>query len=124
YDELFRGGKITVVQVDQVFQQFQQARANVAQSEATLETSLDRFKLSLGLPPRIPVELDDSVLNPFILVDAKLDGLREEINSYQKARNRDLDAPPALADLRAQYQEFDALAGRVAPFLATVPREL
>src|SRR5262249_4795717 len=118
------GGKITVVQVDQVFQQFLQARANVAQSEATLETSLDRFKLLLGLPPRIPVDLDDSVLGPFILVDPKLDTLREEINAYQKARNRDLDAPPALADLRRQYQEFESLASRVAPFADAVAHEL
>src|SRR5262245_40356618 len=124
YEELFRGGKITVVQVDQVFQQYQQARANVAQSEATLETSLDRFKLLLGLPPRIPVDLDDSVLGPFILVDPKLDTLREETNAYQKARNRDLDAPPALADLRKQYLEFESLAGRVAPFTDEVAREL
>ncbi|HKA07247.1 MAG TPA: TolC family protein, partial [Gemmataceae bacterium] len=124
YEELFRGGKITVVQVDQVFQQFQQARANVAQSEATLETSLDRFKLLLGLPPRIPVDLDDSVLSPFILVDPKLDALREETNSYQKARNRDLDAPPTLAQLKTQYQDFDALTSRVAPFIDTVAREL
>jgi outer membrane protein TolC len=124
YEELFRGGKITIVQVDQVFQGFQQARAGVAQAEAGLQTSLDQFKLLLGLPPRIPIDLDDSVLNPFVLVDAKLDALREEIDAYQKARNRDLGAPPAVADLRRQYQEFDDLAQRVVPFLDAVGREL
>ena len=124
YEELFRGGKITVVQVDQIFQQFQQARASVAQAEASLQTSLDQFKLILGLPPRIPIELDDSVLNPFTLVDPKLDALREEIDAYLKARNRDLDAPPALADLQAQYREFDTLAGRIDPFIDSILREL
>jgi len=124
YEELFRGGKITVVQVDQVFQQFQQARASVAQAEAALQTSLDQFKLVLGLPPRIPIDLDDSVLSPFTLVDAKLDALRDEVDAFLKARNRDLDAPPQLAPLQTQYRDFDALAGRLDPFIDAIVREL
>ncbi|HJZ94333.1 MAG TPA: TolC family protein [Gemmataceae bacterium] len=124
YEELFRGGKITVVQVDQVFQSFQQGRLGVAQAEATLQTSLDQFKFVLGLPPRIPVALDDSVLGPFVLVDPKLEGLRDEIDSYQKARNRDLGSPPPVANLRRQYQEFGALAGRLVPFFNAVGKEL
>jgi outer membrane protein TolC len=124
YEELFRGGKITVVQVDQVFQQFQQARASVAQAEATLQTALDQFKLVLGLPPRIPIDLDDSVLSPFTLVDAKLDALRDEVDAFLKARNRDLDAPPPLAALQPQYRDFDALAGRLDPFIDAILREL
>jgi len=124
YEELFRGGKITVVQVDQVFQQFQQARASVAQTEATLQTSLDQFKIILGLPPRIPIELDDSVLNPFTLVDPKLDALRDEIDAYRKARNRDLDAPPPIATLQAQYREFEAVAERLDPFIDAIAQEL
>jgi len=124
HEELFRGGKISIVQLDQVFQAYQQARAGVAQVDASRQTSLDTFKLILGLPPRIPVELDDSPLNPFVLSDPKLDALQEEIDAYQRARNRDLGAPPPVADLRAQYRELDALAGRLAPFIEAVVQEL
>jgi outer membrane protein TolC len=124
HEELFAGGKISIVQLDQVFQAFQAARAGVAQAAAGAQTSLDAFKIVLGLPPRIPVELDDSPLVPFVLVDPKLDAFREQIDAYQRARNRDLGAPPPLADLRAQYRELDALAERVAPFVEAVLGEL
>ena len=35
-------------------------------AETELETDLDAYKLRLGLPPEIPVRLDDSLLEPFI----------------------------------------------------------
>jgi outer membrane protein TolC len=124
HEALLPGGKITTVQVDQAFQAFQQARATVAQSEATLQTQFDQFKLLLGLPPHVPIELDDSFLNPFVLSDPKLDALRETIDVYLKARYRDLDEPPALADLRKQYQELDMLVGKTLPFIDSVGREL
>lgn len=124
HEALLPGGKITTVQVDQAFQAYQQARAAVAQAEATLQTSLDSFKLQLGLPPRIPIELDDSVLDPFILVDPKIDALREAIDAFQKARYRDLDAPPPLADLRTQFREFDELIEQTRPKIAVVRQEL
>ncbi|MBO0700946.1 MAG: TolC family protein, partial [Zavarzinella sp.] len=124
HEELFAGGKISIVEMDRVFQAYQQARAGVAQTTAGGQTALDSFKLVLGLPPRIPVELDDGPLAPFVLVDPKLEALREQIDLYQRARNRDLGAPPPLADLRAQYRELDALADRVAPFIESVIREL
>ncbi len=124
HEALLPGGKITTVQVDQAFQGYQTARASVAQSEATLQTSLDQFKLLLGIPPHIPIELDDSVLNPFVLTDSKLDALREAIDRFQKARYRDLDTPPTLADLRNQYREFNGLTERTMPFVEAVGVEL
>src|SRR4051794_11065556 len=62
HEALLPGGRITTVQVDQAFQGYQQARQSVAQAEAGLATELDGFKLVLGLPPRIPIELDETAL--------------------------------------------------------------
>lgn len=124
HEELFRGGKKSIVQVDQAFQAFLLARLNVTRGEATLQASLDQFKLRLGIPPRIPVVLDDAVLKPFVLVDPKLAAARDEIETYQKARNRDIDAAPLLAELRQAFVEFEALAGRVEAFVGAVAAEL
>jgi outer membrane protein TolC len=124
HEAILLGGKITTVQVDQVFQGYQSARAGVAQAEAGLQTSLDQYKILLGLPPHVPVELDDTPLTPFVLVDPKLEGQRDAVDAYQKARNRDIDAPPTLADLRKQYEEFVTLTDRVQPFVEAVAREL
>jgi outer membrane protein TolC len=124
HEALLPGGKITTVQVDQAFQGYQQARQSVAQADASLQTQLDGFKLLLGLPPRFPVELDDSFLNPFVLADPKLEALRDELDLFQKARNRDVDAAPALLDLHKQYHEFDALLAKLLPFVDQITREL
>ena len=91
------------------FRAIKQRERRSCKTEATLQTALDQFKIQLGLPPRIPIELDDSVLNPFVLVDPKLDAFREQIDVFQQARYRDLDTPPTVADLRSQYAEFDGL---------------
>jgi len=124
HEALLPGGKITTVQVDQAFQGYQQARQSVAQAEAALQSELDSFKLLLGLPPHVPVELDDSPLNPFVLADPKLEALRDQIDLYQKERYRNVDAPPTLVNLRAQYRRFDELAERLLPFTDVVAREL
>ena len=43
---------------------------------------------------------------------------------YQKARYRDLDTPPTLAALRAQFGEFSRLVGQTLPFVDSVGEEL
>ena len=75
-------------------------------------------------PPHVPIDLDDSFLNPFVLNDPKLDALCEAMDIYLKTRYRDLDESPTLADLRKQYQGLDLLIGQSLPFLESVGREL
>jgi outer membrane protein TolC len=66
----------TILERDQVAQQFQASQLNLLQSEAQLQTQLDLYKIQLGLPPEMKIRLDDSVLQPFQLNDPKLDALR------------------------------------------------
>jgi outer membrane protein TolC len=124
YQVLLEGGKVSTVQVDQVFRNFLSARLGVAQAEATLQTSLDFFKLRLGLPPRIPIELDDSQLSQFQLTDKGLDDLREETAQFQSARNRELNALPTLASLRESFATFRELLKRTPVQFARVKAQL
>lgn len=55
-------GEIPELQVSQVRQQLITAQTRVIQAELSLRDSLDRFKLQLGVPPIVPLELDDSYL--------------------------------------------------------------
>ena len=84
YYELFRGGRRSVVELDQFFQSLQQARLGVIEAELGLENALDGYKLQLGLPPRIPVELDDSLLDQFVLTDPSLEKLRDDLDKFQR----------------------------------------
>jgi hypothetical protein len=87
YQELFRGGRLSVVDVDQLFQGVLSARLGVIQSELALQTALDQFKLRLGLPPRLPVEIDDRYLNQFVLTDPAVEQVRDAVDGFERARN-------------------------------------
>lgn len=112
YLVLFQGGRTQVTNVDQVYQALLSARRDVISAEIELQNSLDRYKLSLGLPPRLAVELDDTPLNRFILVDAAVDKLREEIDAFERKRKSELDAPPTEAVLRESLETLGKFADR------------
>jgi hypothetical protein len=124
YYELFRGGRRSVVELDQFFQSLQQARLGVVTAELQLEAALDAFKLQLGLPPRIPVELDDSLLDQFVLTDPELEALRDGVEAFQRERLRELDEAPPADDLRGHFATLRGLADRVPDALGQAVADL
>ncbi|OWK36049.1 hypothetical protein FRUB_08612 [Fimbriiglobus ruber] len=113
YKELFRGGRASVVELDQFFQSYLTARSAVLDADIALQSAQDAFKLRLGLPPRIPVELDDALLSRFVLTDPAADKLRDDLEAFQRARLAELGAAPPVADLKAQYAALRGLAGQI-----------
>ncbi len=113
YSELFRGGRASVVELDQFFQSLQAARQSVTDAEAALQSALDTFKLRLGLPPRFRVELDDGPLRQFVLTDPALDRFRDDLDAFQRERLKDLDAPPPAEELRRHFATLRRFADMV-----------
>lgn len=68
------GGGFSKLQVDQVEQQLNTARLTLLQAEINYQDSLDQFKLQLGLPTDLPIELDLAALEP----------ITKQIRGYQK----------------------------------------
>lgn len=124
YQKLFEGGRTQVTNVDQVYQALLSARRDVISTEIELQNSLDRFKILLGIPPRIPVELDDSPLNRFILVDPAVDRLREELDQFERSRKSELDAPPNLDELKKSIETLKNLSDRTDGVVSTSERAL
>lgn len=124
YDELFRGGRASVVELDQFYQSWQAARQSVVDARVALETAEDSFKLRLGVPPRIPVELDDALLNQFVLTDPRLEAVRDDLEAFQRARFAELDAPPTAANLRRYFDALRGVAGRVAAGAESVAADM
>jgi outer membrane protein TolC len=124
YYELFRGGRRSVVELDQIFQSLLQARLAVIQSEVGLQNSLDRFKTQLGLPPRIPVELDDSFLGQFVLTDPSLERLRDDLDAFQRERVKNLDQPPPADAQRTHFAALRRLADRLPAAFASAVADL
>lgn len=112
YQKLFQGGRTQVTNVDQIYQALLSARRDVISAEIELQNSLDRYKILLGLPPRLPVVLDDAPLDRFIVVDSGVDKLREEIDLFERKRKSELDAPPSVAVLRDALATLGSFADR------------
>ncbi len=113
YNELFRGGRASVVDVDVIYQGLQGSRLAVLNAKLSLENGLDAFKIQLGMPPRLPVELDDGPLSRFVLTAPAADKLRDDVETFQRARLSELDAPPPVVVLRRAFTALRDMAGRV-----------
>jgi len=124
YNELFRGGRASVVELDQFYQSLQSARQDVINTRVALENAKDQFKLSLGLPPRLPIDLDDSPLDQFVLTDPGVERLRDLLEEFQRARLRELDAAPPLDAVRRAFAELGVLAGRGPAAVASAAADL
>lgn len=123
HEALYAGGIVSLVQVDQAFQSYQQARLLLITQQARLETALDDFKLQLGLPVTIPIELDDTPLASFQLADPALTKQQEEVEALLKTF-RERDAAPTLAELRAGYTRLRSFPIRTGPFLDQLAKEI
>jgi len=78
------GGVIDLVQVDQFRQSIENERANLLQNRNGFELSLDRYKTgTLGMPPDMPIELDDSLIRQFQLVAREATAVQDSIAELQ-----------------------------------------
>ena len=65
----YRAGRLPRVQVDQVEQEALQSRSRLIASCNTLERGLDGLKMTIGLPPELPLDLDLTELEILTLRD-------------------------------------------------------
>lgn len=79
----------SILEVEVINQQVAQLQTQLAANCNTLRSSvvslldnIDRYKLFLGLPPDMPVTIDDSLLKPFELVDSRLTRLQDRLNTF------------------------------------------
>jgi outer membrane protein TolC len=81
YEAEVKAGIRTLLERDTIAQQYQSTQASLLQLQAGLQTTLDQFKITLGLPTELEVRLDDSALDPFELNDDRLDKMRDRIEA-------------------------------------------
>jgi outer membrane protein TolC len=120
----YQGNRRSVVDVDQAFQGLLQARQQILNAEVQLETALDAFKLRLGLPPRLAVELDDRPLERFVILDPEVDELRADLTAFELARNAEEEKLPDADTIRAAYAGLSKLAERTGGAIDSVDADL
>ena len=73
-------GAIDLVQVDQFRQNIENERSSLLGNQNAFELSLDRYKaVTLGLPPDLPIELDDGLIHQFQLVAREATAVQDSI---------------------------------------------
>ncbi|HEX4147421.1 MAG TPA: hypothetical protein VHY20_00475 [Pirellulales bacterium] len=106
-------GTIDITQVDTFRQNIETERANLLQSQIALDNSVDTFlRQILGLPPDLPIELDDSMINQFQLIDPKIRDAEDKIADYIAELGKSAAEPSEELLERA----FDAL-GKLRPLI-------
>jgi hypothetical protein len=83
FDAYKEGGDISQLQVDRVEQQLLQGRTSVLQAEQGYRDAVDNFKLQLGVPTDLPLELDDRQTRPLA---GQLRAYRGVIDQFEQAR--------------------------------------
>lgn len=83
-EALLAVGVIDLVQVDQFRQSVESERAQLLRSRNDFERALDIYKTdTLGLPPDLPIDLDDSLIRQFQLVPPAATEVQDSIAALQ-----------------------------------------
>jgi hypothetical protein len=117
-------GLIDIAQVDQFRQNIETERANMLDARIQLATSLDQFKVqTLGLPPHVPVELNDSLIKQFQFIDPDLGAAQDNLAQIL-ADLGDLAEKPKVSDLEGMADRIGAARRDIDEQLATVQSDV
>jgi hypothetical protein len=103
-EEFYRAGDIVRGQVDQFSQNLETERANLLNARNNYANQLDVFKGTLGLPPDVEFELDDTMIRRFQFIDPRLTAMEEQLAAFQE-RLGGMRAEPDLAELQKALAE-------------------
>lgn len=101
-------GIIDIGQVDQFRQTVETSRASLMQQEMNLQNTLDAYKISLGLPPELPMTLDDSLIRQFQFIPPATVRLTNKITDYIDQFGK-LPADPAKEALEHGFAELASI---------------
>ena len=118
------GGDYSELQVGQVVQQLLRSQSTYLQRLVDYQNGLDQFKLQLGLPLNIPLELEDSPLRP---LSQQLERFQQIVSDTDNIRIRveGLLALEKVAEVREQLRGIlkQAPLVRNTPFQEQLPQQ-
>jgi len=108
-EAILQAGLIDLVQVDQFRQSVESEKAGLLQQRNAIQTALDQYKTNtLGLPPDLEIELDDSLIRQFQIVAPEATRLQDEITSLQDLLGR-LPVDAEADELKEVESQISAL---------------
>ncbi len=102
FQNLQEGGAFTKLQVGRVEQQLLLGRATVLTRNREYVDNIDNFKLQLGIPATVPLELDESPLKPIRDQLKRYEKVFDDFNEAEKKAEQ-FDPAEAPAELRTRW---------------------
>lgn len=119
----YDAGRIDRFQVDLASQALFNAQSILLQRQTQYETQLDTYKITLGLPPDVPLRIQDPMLDRFTLIEPRWAEAQEDI-SEALTQLRSPEKPPTREQLEAETQRSAALRELIELMLAEVADDL
>jgi hypothetical protein len=117
-------GRIDLGQVLQLRQNIETERSNLIRARNGFANSVDTFlRSTIGLPPDVQVELDDSMIRQFQFIDPASEGVKDDLMSFVTGLSNLPDPPPAEAVSQA-VQELSARRAGVGEVIQTAADDL
>ena len=120
----FKAGTVSVTQVDKVCQGVETQQADLLRARSGLASMLENYIIStLGLPPDLPVELDDSLIRQFEFISPEISKLQNEFGDFLAAFG-DEPSEPEIKSLRHWFRQLADLRSRLEQRTAEVDDDL
>lgn len=123
-EALLNVGVIDLVQVDQFRQNVESERSRLLQLRNAFERQLDIYKTdTLGLPPDMPVDLDDGLIAQFRLVPPSATAIQDSIAALQDRVGR-LPDDASVEDIQGVIRDAFELTSEVQTEVLSVEEDL
>jgi hypothetical protein len=117
-------GIIDLTQVDQFRQNIETERANLLQAQNNLTATIDSYLTgTLGLPPDVPVELDDQLIRQFQFIAPETTELQNAIAQLQ-TRVGEFPEEPVAEEVRQSLDTALELAERLGESFTSTDADL
>lgn len=118
-EAFFDAGRMPKLQVDQTRQAYLNSLSSLVVSKAAYASRVDAYKLQLGLPPRLPLQIRDPLIDRLQLIDPELTDLQDDLaDSIEVARQftkpaADIDLPKNRSDVLKLRPRIEKLVDKI-----------
>lgn len=117
-------GTIDIAQVDQFRQNIETAKATLLQSEIARDNSKETYlRTQIGLPPDLPLALNDDMIRRFQFIDPRTNDLYERLEDFVDELGN-LPLTPDLDVLTMGLDRLDAFRKEAGANLALIRKDL
>ena len=117
-----QGGRISSQQVGITRQSLYDAQSTLLSQNAEYQRDLDRYKITLGLPPSLDIKVEDSLLARFDLIDPDLADTQNEVTRFLRSLRDRIELAQITVE-EDDLETLDSIAERVSARLAEVEND-